>query len=70
MAYGFDAKTYADAMTRGGLPASRAEGCRDEYLMLDRAFRKLVMPYVDQRRLRKMRANVRFGPPETAPTKP
>jgi hypothetical protein len=63
MAYGSDAQAYADAVTLGGLPASRAEGCRDEYLMLDRAFKKLVMPYVDLRRWRKVRAGFRFGPP-------
>jgi hypothetical protein len=61
IAYGFNEKAYADAVTRGNLPAERAEGCADEYAMLDRAFKKLVMPYVDQRRLRKVRANVRFG---------
>jgi hypothetical protein len=61
MAYGFDEKAYADAVTRGKLPTERAEGCADEYAMLDRAFKALVMPYVDQRRLRQVRANVRFG---------
>lgn len=61
MAYGFDEKAYADAVTRGKLPTERAEGCADEYAMLDRAFKTLVMPYVDQRRLRRVRANVRFG---------
>lgn len=69
IAYGFNEKAYADAVTRGRLPTERAEGCADEYAMLDRAFKKLVMPYVDQRRLRKVRANVRFGfgkPPAAA----
>jgi hypothetical protein len=68
MAYGFDEKHYADAITRGGLPAERAEGCADEYAMVDRAFKKLVMPYVDQRRLRRVRANVRFGFGDAKPT--
>lgn len=61
IAYGFNEKAYADALTRGDLPSERAEGCADEYAMLDRAFMALVMPHVDQRRLRKVRANVRFG---------
>jgi hypothetical protein len=61
MAYGFDEKAYADAVTRGGLPAERAEGCADEYAMLDRAFKTLINPYVDARRWRKVRASARFG---------
>lgn len=67
IAYGFDEKGYAETITRGGLPAERAEGCADEYAMLDRAFKKLVMPYVDQRRWRKVRANARFGFGEAKP---
>lgn len=59
-AYGFDEKAYADAVTHGGLPPERAEGCADEYAVLDRAFKTLVMPYVDQRRWRKVRAKARF----------
>jgi hypothetical protein len=61
IAYGFDEKAYADAVTRGGLPSDRAEGCADEYTMLHRAFRKLINPYVDARRLRKVRAKAHFG---------
>lgn len=61
IAYGFDEKAYADAVTRGGLPPERAEGCADEYAMLDRAFRKLINPYVDARQWRKVRAKARFG---------
>lgn len=68
MAYGFDEKAYADAMTRGRLSTERAEGCADEYAMLDRAFKKLVTPYVDQRRWRKVRANVRFRFGDAKPT--
>lgn len=68
IAYGFDEKAYADAVTRGALPAERAEGCADEYAMLDNAFKKLVMPYVDQRRLRRVRATISlgFGDPKAA----
>lgn len=68
MAYGFDAKAYSDAVTRGGLPADRAEGCKDEYLLLDRSFKKLMTPYIDQRRWRRVRANVRFGFSKVQPT--
>jgi hypothetical protein len=61
IAYGFDEKAYADAVSRGALPTERAEGCADEYAMLDRAFKKLINPYVDARRWRKVRASARFG---------
>ena len=61
MAYGFDQKAYAAAITRGELPQGRAEGCAEEYAMLDRAFRKLIMPYVDQTLMRKVRSRVQFG---------
>ena len=60
IAYGFDSKTYAEAITQGALPEGRAEGCADEYATLDRAFRKLIQPYVDQAELRKVRSKVRF----------
>ena len=61
IAYGSDQKAYAAAITRGELPEGRAEGCADEYAVLDRAFRKLIMPYVDQTLMRKVRSRVQFG---------
>jgi hypothetical protein len=60
IAYGFDSKTYADAVTRGALPEGRAEGCADEFAVLERAFRKLIRPHVDQTLLQKVRSRVRF----------
>jgi hypothetical protein len=60
MAYGFDPKGYADAITTGRLTEDRAEGCTDEYAMLERAFRKLIRPHLDQKLLRKVRRTVRF----------
>ncbi len=67
IAYGSDAESYSEALTHGGLPASRAEGCHDEYLMLERAFKKLVIPYVDRRRMRKVRTIFRLGFHKEAP---
>jgi hypothetical protein len=61
MAYGSDPKTFADAITKGGLPKERAEGCDEEFEMLDRAFRKLILPYVDTALLTKGRTEVRFN---------
>ncbi len=61
MAYGSDPKTFADAVSKGGLPKERADDCAEEFALLERAFRKLVMPYVDQEVLGKARAEVRFN---------
>ena len=61
MAYGSDPKTFANAVLRGRLPEERAEGCAEEYKTLQRAFHKLILPYVDQARQRKARSQVRFN---------
>lgn len=61
MAYGSDPKTFSDVITVGGLPKDRAEGCNDEFSMLERAFRKLVMPHIDEAMLARARAEVRFN---------
>ena len=54
----------------GGLPKERADGCDEEFALLERAFRKLIMPYIDQEVLSKARAEVRFnwGPLITSTT--
>ena len=61
MAYGSDPKTFADAISVGGLPKERADDCAEEFALLEKAFRKLIMPYVDQEVLAKARAEVRFN---------
>lgn len=61
MAYGSDPRTFADAIPVGGLPKERAEGCGEEFAMLERAFRKLIMPHVDLALLRLARGEVRFN---------
>jgi len=61
MAYGSDPKTFADAVSKGGLPTERADGCAEEFAMLERAFRKLILPYIDEELLAKARAEVRFN---------
>jgi hypothetical protein len=60
IAYGFDQKAYAGALSIGKLPEGRAEGCADEYTVLARAFRKLISPYVDQKQLQKVLRSVHF----------
>jgi len=60
MAYGSNPKTFANAVLRGRLPKDRAEGCAEEYEMLQRAFRKLILPHFDQAQFKRARAEVRF----------
>jgi hypothetical protein len=61
VAYGSDPKAYADAVSRGGLTKERAEeSCPGEYAALERAFRTLILPHVDQALLKEVRAKVRF----------
>lgn len=49
IAYGADAKLFADLAEKDFLPKDRAEGCEDEYKQVARAFRKLIRPYVDRK---------------------
>ncbi len=64
IAYGFDRVLFADAVTVWGLPPERAEACSAEYAQLDRAFRALIMPYIDRDLLAQVRAKkwLMFGP--------
>ena len=48
IAYGADAKLFADVVEKGYLPKERAEGCTDEYEQVARAMTKLIRPYIDQ----------------------
>jgi hypothetical protein len=48
MAYGFDQHLFADAIEVWKLPPQRAEYCDLEYQQFERAFRKLIAPYVDE----------------------
>ena len=56
MAYGADEKLFADLIERGYLPKDRAEGCADEYDQVARAMQKLIGPYIDQGRAKRVRA--------------
>jgi hypothetical protein len=60
MAYGSNPKAFADLAPRS-LPAGRADGCGDEYDMLKSAFRKLILPHVDEAMLRDAFHQVRFN---------
>jgi hypothetical protein len=56
IAYGADAKLFADLVEKGYLPEARAEGCDGEYEQVARAMTKLIQPYIDQRRAKRVRA--------------
>lgn len=47
-AYGSDPVLFADVVKKGFLPALRAAGCEDEYRQTEKAFRKLILPYVNR----------------------
>jgi hypothetical protein len=49
MAYGFDAKQFGDLVEKGYLPESRAQDCAAEYRQVDYAFRRLIVPHIDER---------------------
>jgi hypothetical protein len=68
MAYGSDPKTFANAVARGLLPKKRADGCEEEYELLERAFTRLIVPYFDEQAQREARARIKFNwePPVAA----
>ena len=61
IAYGSNPETFGNAVLRGMLPKERADGCAEEYKMLERAFQKLILPYVDEALLTKAHSQVRFN---------
>ena len=60
MAYGFDQVLFADAVTLGTLPESRARNCRYEYKTNEYAFKSLIAPYIDQEMLKQIKAKTWF----------
>jgi len=65
LAYGADAKLFADVVEKDYLPKKRAELCPDEYKQVDRAMTKLIRPYIDQTLAKRVRAKqwLRFDVP-------
>jgi hypothetical protein len=56
LAYGMNPKLFATVIDQGKLTKRRAEGCDGEYRQVDRAFRRLIGPYLDQQALARVRA--------------
>ena len=56
IAYGADSKLFADLVEKGYLPKDRAEGCEGEYEQVARAMTKLIRPYIDESRAKRVRA--------------
>ena len=47
IAYGADTKLFADIVSGGYLPKTRAEYCEEEYEQVQDAFDLLVLPHID-----------------------
>lgn len=52
LAYGSDPVAYRELADKGALPKERAEGCEEEYRQVAFAFDKLLLPHIDQARLK------------------
>lgn len=68
IAYGADPEFSKGLVTKGYLPASRAENCEDEYTQAEHAYKTLIGPHVDQRMATKV-LNKPWLPPETTPVR-
>jgi hypothetical protein len=60
LAYGADPALLGNAMPPG-MTQYRVENCADEFAMLKRAFTKLILPHVDEPRLRSQIASLRIN---------
>lgn len=65
MAYGRDPVLFADATRIGHLPPERAATCGEEYALFDHAFRTLILPHVDNKLLKIVRARKWLRPEPT-----
>jgi putative metallopeptidase DUF4344 len=54
LAYGADSKLFADLVNEGYLPTERARTCKREYDQVRFAFRKLIVPHLDQQLARQV----------------
>ena len=54
MAYGYDAKVFADLVDKEYLPKTRAKNCLFEYKDLEYAFQQVFGPHIDHEMARKV----------------
>ena len=54
MAYGADKEYFSDLVSKGHLPAERAEFCEEEYEQIQDAFDELIGPHIDRKLARKV----------------
>jgi hypothetical protein len=54
LAYGADSKLFADLVNEGYLPTERARTCKREYDQVRFAFRKVIVPHLDQQLARQV----------------
>jgi hypothetical protein len=55
-AYGVDPDLFADAVSRGHLPPTRAKSCHYEYARFAFGFQQLIKPYLDQTLVEQVKA--------------
>jgi Putative metallopeptidase len=59
-AYGMDKDLFADAISRGHLPPTRAKNCNYEYARFAFGFQQLIKPYLDQNLVEQVKARKWF----------
>lgn len=64
IAYGANSDLFADLVEKGYLPKERADSCADEYAQVALAMKKLILPYIDEVRAKRVRAKrwLKFDP--------
>jgi hypothetical protein len=55
IAYGAEPELFADIVKKGYLPEDRADGCEDEYAQVEKAWKRLIEPHIDQARVTELR---------------
>ena len=56
MAYGGQREAFQDMVDSGWLPPERAKNCESEYRRAEIAFRKTIVPFIDQAQMKKVQA--------------
>jgi hypothetical protein len=64
IAYGADAKLFADAVEKGYLPRNRANVCRREYRQVAFAFQQTLGPHLDRDLMKEVMSNSWLPPPD------